>query len=501
VLEQAVMRMAYTYGLYNPAKIPDAPGVPQPDFLNRLWWAQNEYQADQLDDGMANLSTYLQGVNQPAKAMQFVSNLLLAAKQVASIQEDLQDPLFFQELLKFGFEYAKLNPDTSLSAEPQGFLDTLWRAEAGTLEFARAIRTSANGLSNLFGKLDNKSKRQQVLQFGQRMMQAAKQVQEPEMQQKSHDPEYVNALAGLSGAYAQLELVADSTNQDEGLFLETLWKAQSEQAISEGANELESFWLNLETPSTQVFQYSQKLLLRTKEVDFIDASLKRNVSFANEIVRSGKNYKLYSETTLAAAVPLSSHPKARCFESWKDVEVFLTEGRLAHASGNSTAKLEFCAKLVQHLIDCHNDLNIRYGEMLNDLQPGKGRRLYINRRYGPKDTWESHQKRYDTIRDFMEQLFDFLDQHCRDYMRNLSVDKIYAIEAARDAIDRPPPSSPLPPPSEGFRLPDWAVALGIVVIGGAIIIGAAVTLPVWALGALALIAAAAGLKLIDQRSI
>jgi Bacterial Ig-like domain/Domain of unknown function (DUF4114)/FG-GAP-like repeat len=220
-LEQAVMRMAYTYSLYNPAKIPvstDAAAA-KPDFMNRLWAAQNEYQADQLDDGIANLKTYLQGVNEPTKALQFVSNLLLAAKQVVSIQQDLKDPLFFQELLKFGFEYAKLNPDTSLSTEPQGFLDALWRAQSGTQGFAQAIKTGANGLSDLFEEADSKEKRLKRFKFANHLIESAQQIEL--LQPKMHEPALLNKLIALSGEYAALktEMFPEHNQEPDEFFL------------------------------------------------------------------------------------------------------------------------------------------------------------------------------------------------------------------------------------------------------------------------------------------
>jgi hypothetical protein len=258
-LEQAVMRMAYTYGLYNPAKMPDAPGATQPDFLNRLWWAQNEYQADQLDDGMANLATYLQGVEQPAKAMQFVSNLLLAAKQTVGIQEDLQDPLFFQELLKFGFEYAKLNPDTSLSAEPQGFLDTLWRAEAGTSEFKHTVRIGVSGLSTLFKELETFEQKNKALKYESNMLNLAKQTSNFQMNQLWQDPLFLDRWLSIGRSYLTSDPLAllESNQSPQNFFLNTLWDINNEPSsnISQAVTDLElllqNFDYNLEPTETQ----------------------------------------------------------------------------------------------------------------------------------------------------------------------------------------------------------------------------------------------------------
>jgi hypothetical protein len=52
-----------------------------------------------------------------------------------------------------------------------------------------------------------------------------------------------------------------------------------------------------------------------------------------------------------------------------------------------------------------------------------------------------------------------------------------------------------------FRLPDWAVRAGVIIVTGAIVIGATVTLPSWGLAALITLAGLLGLKLIDRRPI
>ncbi|MEQ8974252.1 MAG: DUF4157 domain-containing protein [Coleofasciculus sp. C1-SOL-03] len=52
-----------------------------------------------------------------------------------------------------------------------------------------------------------------------------------------------------------------------------------------------------------------------------------------------------------------------------------------------------------------------------------------------------------------------------------------------------------------FRLPDWAVRAGVIIVAGAIVIGATVTLPSWGLAALITLAGLLGLQLIDRRPI
>jgi hypothetical protein len=298
-LEQAVMRMAYTYSLYSPAQIPDATGAadPQPDFLNRLWWAQNDYQADQLDEGIAGLTTYLQGVEQPAKAIQFVSNLLLAAKQTVAIQEDLQDPLFFQELLKFGFEYAKLNPDTSLSAEPQGFLDLLWRAQAGTQGFAEAIKKGAAGISNLFGQLKTKfgsatkAERVELLELEQKLFKAIKQVQDPALIAHTRDPKFLAQLVELAGNYDALPL--SGFGYSSSFFLETLRKSslQDASAIQQGATQLNEFLKDFNTAEKRLklLDFQNKLLKSAKLAD-VDERFTFDPDLIGDLVDLGRGY-------------------------------------------------------------------------------------------------------------------------------------------------------------------------------------------------------------------
>jgi len=110
---------------------------------------------------------------------------------------------------------------------------------------------------------------------------------------------------------------------------------------------------------------------------------------------------------------------------------------------------------------------------------------------------EGHQEQF---KNKQTQLRNLLKKWDEDKCRNKTGIKIS--KSDRDWAFKPTPKpkpKPKPSKSQGFQLPDWAVALGVVLVGGAIIIGAALTLPAWAVAALAFLAATAGLQLIDQR--
>jgi hypothetical protein len=151
-----------------------------------------------------------------------------------------------------------------------------------------------------------------------------------------------------------------------------------------------------------------------------------------------------------------------------------------------------CKDLFSHLMDCLADLDLRYEEMLTDRRVGQG--LFDR---PDKIGWLNHQKRYNNIRNMMDRLADYWNDHCDDRGSGwMTMANINNLETAMNAIDRPPPDEPLP--ANGFKLPGWAVGAGVVVVGGAIVIGAGVTLPAWGLGALGIMGATVGLSVVRQ---
>lgn len=158
---------------------------------------------------------------------------------------------------------------------------------------------------------------------------------------------------------------------------------------------------------------------------------------------------------------------------------------------------QYCFDLLQKIKELYKEVKFRYEDLLRD-----NHNLYRNHRdideahpdYG---SWQGHQRKYNEKRAELKKLLKLWNDHCKgdpDLVTYAQAD----IEDAENYADIPAPERPLKS-QRGFKLPDWAIALGVVVVGGAIIIGATLTLPGWALAALASIAAVAGLRLIDKR--
>jgi hypothetical protein len=186
------------------------------------------------------LKDLLLNVDQPMRAVQFLSNLLKVADSVVGLGDDLKDPLFLKKLVEFAGKYAKLNPDNSLSAQPQGFLDELWRAP---LEDTAALKRAGAGLSDFFEGATTREQLLKRLEFGGNLLDAAKLGQTT--QQQVQDPKFVDTLLGLGNVYASLDPVNGAMGQEEeplDFFLNTLWNAKNTGDIQLGAAQLERFF-------------------------------------------------------------------------------------------------------------------------------------------------------------------------------------------------------------------------------------------------------------------
>ncbi len=265
-LAQAVMEMAYTYAMWNPTE-PEA-GQITPGFLNELWQSQLVGGTGKFNPVVIQIRELLTGVNEPAKALNFINNLLKATNEVDSLRDDLKDPVFLKELIQFGFHYAKLNPDTSLSNEPQGFLDVLWRAQP---DDTAAIKTGAAGLSDFFDGANTQAKLVKRLTFAKDLIEAAKLA--PSTQGQVKDPQFVDALIGLGSAYAKLEPIeSEVTNQDLKFFLDTVLRGRN---IQKGSNELATFLSLPGISNNQILAltYQKKLLATMRRINSFQGDL------------------------------------------------------------------------------------------------------------------------------------------------------------------------------------------------------------------------------------
>jgi hypothetical protein len=158
---------------------------------------------------------------------------------------------------------------------------------------------------------------------------------------------------------------------------------------------------------------------------------------------------------------------------------------------------QYCFDLLQQIISLYEEVKFRYEDLLRDNHKLYRNHRRLDQRHRDYGSWEGHQQKYEKERAKLKRLLDHWDDLCKgdpDLVEYARPD----IEDAENYASIPAPQTPLQI-KQGFRLPDWAITLGVVVVGGAIIIGATLTLPGWATAALASIAAVAGLRLIDER--
>ncbi|QYO62229.1 hypothetical protein [Leptolyngbya sp. 7M] len=121
-LVNALLELGRTYAALNPTEAADTATTATPDFLDSLWRAQlpsdpstpkpyPEIRAE-LQRGITALDSLLEGVEDPVAALRFINNLVQAVTNVESLAEAaVLDAQFLRDLMAFGFEVAKLNPN------------------------------------------------------------------------------------------------------------------------------------------------------------------------------------------------------------------------------------------------------------------------------------------------------------------------------------------------------------------------------------------------------
>lgn len=244
-LLQAVTGLGALYAQFDPI-LPAVEDRTTPDFLQKLWRGQ----LTGTNGAIQDLQTLLVGVatDKLAQTIQFIHNLLRAANEVEVLSQgdDLRNPLFLRELVEFGVEFAKLNPNTTLSSEPQGFLDVLWRLPIGqSPQIERQLQQGAAGLNQLFEEVESNDERLEMLTVGQHLLQAARELSAPELQAQKRNPQFVGALVELLGTYTSLapELAVGTANPM--FFLNTLRESQD---VEKGRQELEGFLQDVTDP-------------------------------------------------------------------------------------------------------------------------------------------------------------------------------------------------------------------------------------------------------------
>ena len=144
----------------------------------------------QLDQGVRALGHLLNGVSDPINTLKFLNSLLNAAANSVALNEprlanggdvldprgDIHNAQFIRELIKFGFEVAKVNPTVTTTGAVviSEFLNTLLRGGDD--------RQAQGGLNQFFEGLNGTSDRIKLLEFGNRLVQAAQLLQGADLQ-------------------------------------------------------------------------------------------------------------------------------------------------------------------------------------------------------------------------------------------------------------------------------------------------------------------------------
>jgi hypothetical protein len=315
--------------------------------------------------------------------------------------------------------------------------------------------------------------------------------------------------------------------QTSQLFLNTLWQTQN---IQKGSGELEELLEGIDNSITAL-RFVQKSLDAAKQTQSLQEDELRDSNFLSEFITFAVEYSdapfgdewnsnldsfwfgVWNSESSGSLIGAATDLQNLIESANPDVSESLGEWLLGNSSNaeilyaSTSGQQDPCldllgtiralvAKLIERsdeLIADPYDLQFDNWSKANPkvvrLPDGRERNL---------GSIEGHQEQF---RNRQKQLRDLLKKWDEDECRNKTGIKIS--KSDRDwAFKAAPKPKPKPKPSEnqGFQMPDWAVALGVIVVGGAIVIGAALTLPVWAVAALTFLAATTGLQLIDQRS-
>ncbi|PSB14558.1 hypothetical protein C7B65_26280 [Phormidesmis priestleyi ULC007] len=242
-------------------------------FLDMLWRAQQPGGAgnlsikEQLDKGVKALGRSLNGVTDPITTLKFLNNLLNAAANSVALNEprlansgggfdprgDIRSAQFIRELVAFGFEVAKVNPTVTTTGETviSEFLNTLWKGGDD--------RKGQGGLNQFFEGAKSGSDRVKLLEFGDRLVDAAQLLQGADLPSQKKDARFLSQLLNLGEAYAALKPVEET--EDSKLFLNTLWR---EQNLQKGANEFGQFISNDADNLNELFNIERKALRQYK---------------------------------------------------------------------------------------------------------------------------------------------------------------------------------------------------------------------------------------------
>ncbi|PSB14557.1 hypothetical protein C7B65_26275 [Phormidesmis priestleyi ULC007] len=162
---------------------------------------------------------------------------------------DIRSAQFIRELIKFGFEVAKVNPIVTTTGETviSEFINMLLRGGDG--------RKAQGGLNQFFEGVKTPGDRIKLLEFADRLVQAAQLLQGADLQVQKKDARFLSQLLNLGGAYAALG--TQVSQSDLHFFLETLRQSQD---IQKAATELKAFLDSFNGDDQQLLAGSRNLL-------------------------------------------------------------------------------------------------------------------------------------------------------------------------------------------------------------------------------------------------
>lgn len=341
-LAATVKDLAKTYAWLNPreeATVPDD----QADygFLDRLWQLQvphlvlrggkrvSEFksaaviQAD-LQKAVVALGRLLEGVDEPSKAIQFLSGLIQAETYVPSLKSSFKEAQFWRETVELGVTVAKLNPVTTEVTPDDAagtFLNTLWRQ--GNTTAAQA------GVGQFFGGLKTTQERVKSLEFADRLIDAAQLT--TGLGDQKNDAKFLSQLVGLGGSYASLKPNLINPQDAPNLFLDTLWRGGSdEQTLSKASGELMQFLNELSTSTAsqlpdrrlKLLQFEKNLLRTIKLASESSTSIQvqlDSTQFLSEILNGGISF-MNLQSTLVRDDAVVDEWSNFCFRVWENKE-------------------------------------------------------------------------------------------------------------------------------------------------------------------------------------
>ncbi|PZO50029.1 MAG: hypothetical protein DCF14_12895 [Phormidesmis priestleyi] len=313
-LLKAALELGQTYAKLAPSRETGTVLASDADFgfLDLLWRAQQPGASGrlpgkdaikaQLQNGVEALGRLLNGVSDPISTLKFLNNLLNAAANSVALNEprlansgggfnprgDIRSAQFIRELMKFGFEVAKVNPTVTTTGETviSEFLNTLWKGGDD--------RKGQGGLNQFFEGAKSGSDRVKLLGFGDRLVDAAQLLQGADLQAQKKDAKFLSQLLNLGSSYTALNPITAAGDQPLNFFLSTAYQLSNTRLT---AQQLDSFLQSVTNPDVVLFANSDRLKTLNKITDVSLQGVKRSNEFISKtmgVALTGKGISLFN---------------------------------------------------------------------------------------------------------------------------------------------------------------------------------------------------------------